>query len=140
DSTTAVLTVERADGVFVRSAPRLLDLGRLYLRVDSNNDTVIAKERTIDDGKDEQAAVEGKPFTFWESALYGTGANALLDFATISVRVKVRLAPDTRIGLRWKDATWELRRQLTIDDDYAGVRPPSCSAGEESRLRFCSAQ
>ncbi len=108
DKITAVMTYQ-ADGKEVKNLPKEVPIGTITIRVDSNNDTIVAEEGTTDDQKDETAVVEGKSFGFWEADTNAQGENVLVDYATFSLRARITLRPEHRVALRFKDRTWDVR-------------------------------
>ena len=136
--TTAILRFFAKDGREVKSPPRPIPIGQLILRVDSNNDTKMGSEGSKEDADDEQAAVQGKAFTFWESDSVRKGEDALVDYARLSVRRKVELDPDSRVALRIKGGWWEAHRRLNVKGDFAGQIPLGCT--EDGKVQFCNSK
>ena len=98
----------------------------------------MGSEGSKEDADDEQAAVQGKAFTFWESDPVRKGEDALVDYARLSVRRKVELDPDSRVALRIKGGWWEAHRRLNVKGDFAGQIPLGCT--EDGKLQFCNSK
>ncbi len=141
-ATTAIMRFFTGDGSEVKSPARRIDIGRIILRVDSNNDTIVAEGGTEDDAADEQAAREQSAFAFWQADPTLDRVDrqdGLVDFATISVRLRAPLDPDQRVALRLRNTAWEVHRKVTRKDFQALVPEPPPDCVKEGKLHLCNA-
>jgi len=109
-ATTALMHFIRSgDHTNAETAPVEVPIGTIRIRLDSNNDTIVASDGSAVDQKDEQASAQGTPFALWEADTSATGENILLDYATLSLRSAIQLQPTQRIALRLLSRTWDVR-------------------------------
>jgi transglutaminase-like putative cysteine protease len=112
-----------SDGKDVISDMPEVPVGPILLALDSNNDTLV-------DDKDDEA-IKNDPtlkFGFWEADPILNGKDALVDWATLRIKLPFDLVAGTRVIVKLPDSSWALRRKEPSD---AVACPPE--AGEDVR-------
>jgi hypothetical protein len=134
-TTTAVLEFITGDGARVRTPPKPIPTGQLIVRLDSDNDTKMASDGSLEDDEDDAAARAGKAFVFWGRDPVLKDEDALVDYARVSLRRRTEVSPDARVALRLRGCEWDAHRRITLSGDFGGQLPVGCE--EDGKLQFC---
>ncbi len=135
EATTAILRFFTKDGREVKSTPQPIPIGRLVVRVDSDNDTKMGSLHSAENLKDEKAAAEGKAFVFWQRDEVRKDDDALIDLARVSIQRYVKLDPAARVALRIPGASWDAYRRIDAED-LSGRITVDCA--EDGKLHLCN--
>jgi len=140
--TDALTTVNFAallsDSSVLTAAPQRVDMGRIELRVDSNNDTIVAPPNTAFDDFDRAAAADPQQaFAFWQADSKLSDEDQFVDWATVSVRLAdPGTALRNRVGLRIRNGIWRLIKKIT-EPGKVPPQPVPSGCRESGKLALC---